>query len=121
ILASGSTTSRCGASSCKTASRVGRSVTPETTTAPSRSSHSTTLAGESLALTTGIDGIDKSSGVERASRHRPARVIYLSYQLAATDDTASVILTILASLLHRSVDRIDQCERARIDQQAVLH
>src|SRR5271165_3428788 len=74
MLASGSTISRCGASSRRIESCTPRSITPLTTTAPSRSRHATTLAGESAAATTGIDGIDKSSGVGLRAAARNQRV-----------------------------------------------
>src|SRR5260370_26070503 len=115
MLASGSTMSRWGASSRRIASRVRASITSETTTAPSRSRHATTLALESLALTIGIEGIDQSSGVERANPPTRASRLF-SYQLATDGDTGGV-----RARLHRGVKRVDQRDCARIDQQARVH
>src|SRR5277367_6276999 len=87
MKASGSTGSRCGASSRRMDSRTPRSITPVTTTAPSRSRHATTLAGESLAATTGIDGIDKSSAMVSAQQREAPASCNISYQLAGVRDT----------------------------------
>src|SRR5208337_3769857 len=87
MLASGSTGSRCGASSRRIDSRTPRSITPVTTTAPSRSRHATTFAGESLAATTGIDGIDKSSAMVSVQQREAPASCNISYQLAGVGDT----------------------------------